>query len=150
MLTNATFDDNQFKSMEETNTFGFIEGDTTCTISPYFKIHEGKEKEWKDNAKRFYERTRTENDVIHFGFSYTDDGLVHCREAYKSGSALLFHQKNVDGPLNSALKFASLTRLEFHGPKSEIEIVREALTPLGCIFFTADKASIKNKRFYKS
>ena len=52
-------------------------------------------------------------------------------EAYKSGAALLYHQKNVDGPLNiehSALKFASLTRLEFYGPKSEIEVVREALT----------------------
>ena len=150
MLRNSVFDDNQSKRMEETNTFGFIEGDTTCTISPYFKIHEGKKEEWKDNAKRFYERTKTENDVIHFGFSYTDDGQVHCREAYKSGVALLHHQKNVDGPLNSALKFASLTRLEFHGPKSEIEVVREALTPLGCIFFTADKASMKNKRFYKS
>ena len=73
---NSVFDGNQSKRMEETNTFGFIEGDTTCTISPYFKIHEGKEEEWKDNAKKFYERTKRENDVIHFGFSYTDDGEV--------------------------------------------------------------------------
>ena len=136
--------------MEKTDNLDVIEEDTTCTISPYFKIHEGKEKEWKDNSKRFYELTKTEKDFIHYGFTYTEDGQVHCREAYKSAAALLHHQKNVEGPLNSALKFASLTRLEFHGPKSEIEIVREALTPLGCIFFTADKASMKNKRFYKS
>ena len=136
--------------MEKTDNFDIIEGDTTCTICPYFKIHEGKEKEWKENAKKFYELTKTEKDFIHYGFTYTEDGQVHCREAYKSAAALLHHQKNVEGPLNSALKFASLTRLEFHGPKSEIEIVREALTPLGCIFFTADKASMKNKRFYKS
>ena len=136
--------------MEQTDTANIIEGDTTCTISPYFKIHEGKEEEWKDNAKRFYELIKTEKDFIHYGFTYTEDGQVHCREAYKSGSALLHHLKNVDGPLNSALKLSNLTRIEFHGPKSEIEIVREKLTPLGCIFFTADKNSFKNKRVYKS
>ena len=136
--------------MEQTDTGNIIEGDTTCTISPYFKIHEGKEEEWKDNAKRFYELTKTEKDFIHYGFTYTEDGQVHCREAYKSGAALLHHLKNVDGPLNSALKLSNLTRLEFHGPKSEIEIVREKLTPLGCIFFTADKNCFKNKRVYKS
>ena len=136
--------------MEQTDTGNIIEGDTTCTISPYFKIHEGKEEEWKDNAKRFYELTKTEKDFIHYGFTYTEDGQVHCREAYKSGAALLHHLKNVDGPLNSALKLSNLTRLEFHGPKSEIEIVREKLTPLGSIFFTADKNCFKNKRVYKS
>ena len=136
--------------MEQTDTANIIEGDTTCTISPYFKIHEGKEEEWKDNAKRFYELTKTEKDFIHYGFTYTEDGQVHCREAYKSGSALLHHLKNVDGPLNSALKLSNLTRIEFHGPKSEIEIVREKLTPLGCIFFTADENCFKNKRVYKS
>ena len=132
--------------MEKTDNFDTIEGDTTCTISPYFKIHEGKEEEWKDNAKRFYELTKTEKDFIHYGFTYTEDGQVHCREAYKSGAALLHHLKNVDGPLNAALKLSSLTRIEFHGPKSEIEIVREKLSPLGCIFFTADKGCFKNKR----
>ena len=136
--------------MEKTDNLDVIEEDTTCTISPYFKIHEGKEKEWKDNAKRFYELTKTEKDFIHYGFTYTEDGQVHCREAYKSGAALLHHLANVDGPLNSALKLSSLTRIEFHGPKSEIAIVREKLSPLGCIFFTADKACFKNKRIYKS
>ena len=136
--------------MEGSDDFDFIEGDKTCTLSPYFKIHEGKEKEWKDNAKRFYELTKTEKDFIHYGFTYTEDGEVHCREAYKSGAALLHHLTNVDGPLNSALKLSNLTRIEFHGPRSEIEIVREKLSPLGCIFFTADKACFKNKRIYKS
>ena len=44
---------------------------------PYFKIHEGKDEEWHDNAKTFYERTKTDNDVIHLEFSYADDGQVH-------------------------------------------------------------------------
>ena len=138
------------KKMEGTVEFDFIEGDTTCTLSPYFKIHEGKEEEWKANSKHFFELTKTEKDVVYFGFSYSDDGQVHCREAYKSGAATLHHLKNVDSPLNSALKIANLTRLEFHGPKSEVEHVREDLTPLGCIFFTTDEACFKNKSIYKS
>ena len=136
--------------MEKTDTIDIIEGDTTCTISPYFKIHEGKMEEWKEIAKRFCELAKTEKDVIHYGFTYSEDGLVHCREAYKSGAALLHHLEIVDGPHKSAVKVSNITRLEFHGPKSEIEVVREALTPLGCIFFTADKNCFKNKHVYKS
>ena len=135
--------------MEGTDCTGFFESDTTCTISPYFRIHEGKELEWKENTKKFLELTRKETDVVHYGFSYTDDGQVHCREAYTSGKALLHHVNNVDGPLKTAMQLSTLTRIEFHGPKSEIELVREGLTPLGCIFFTTDENCIKNKRIYK-
>ena len=135
--------------MEATDCAGFFERDTTCTISPYFRIHEGKELEWKENTKKFLELTRKETDVVHYGFSYADDGHVHCREAYTSGKALLHHLKNVDAPLNTAMKLSTLTRIEFHGPKSEIDQVRDKLTPLGCIFFTTDENCIKNKRIYK-
>ena len=135
--------------IEGSDCAGFFEGDTTCTISPYFKIHDGKEQEFKENTKKFVELTRNETDVVHFGFTYSDDGQAHCREAYTSGKALLHHVKNVDGPLNNAMKLSTLTRIEFHGPKSEIELVREGLTPLGCIFFTADENCIRNKRIYK-
>ena len=136
--------------MEGADSVDFFEKDTTCTVSPYFEIHEGKENEWKENTKKFLELTKKESDVVHYGFSYTSDGRqVHCREAYTSGKALLHHLKNVDGPLNTAMKLSTLTRIEFHGPKSEIEQVREELTPLGCIFFTTDENCIKNKRIYK-
>ena len=49
---------------------------------PYFKIHEGKDEEWYDNAKTLYERTKTDNDVIHLEFLYTDDGQVHRRKVW--------------------------------------------------------------------
>ena len=139
--------------MEKTDTVDIIEGDTTCTSSPYFTIHEGKMEEWKEIAKRFYELAKTEKDIIHYGFTYSEDGQVHCRIAYKSGAALLHHLEVVDELHKSTLKngtMSNLTRLEFHGPKSEIEVVREALTPFGCIFFSADKNCFKNNPFYKS
>ena len=118
-------------------------GDTTCTFCPYFKIHEGKEEEWKENCKEFYKLTKTEPDAIFYGFSFTADGQALCREAYKSGAALLHHLENVDAPLKAALAISDLTRLEFHGPASEVEVVREALTPLGCVFFTLDNLGFK-------
>ena len=135
--------------MEGADSIGFFERDTTCTISPYFKIHEGKELEWKECARQFLELARKETDVVHYGFSYSDDGQVHCREAYTSAKAFLHHLKNIDDPHKTARKISTITRIEFHGPKSEIEQVREALTPMGCIFFTTDENCIKNKRIYK-
>ena len=120
-----------------------IIGDTTCSICPYFKIHEGKEEEWKTNCEKFYELTKTEPGMVFYGFSFTNDGQAHCREAYKSGAALLSHLENVDTPLKAALAISDLTRLEFHGPASEVEVVREALTPLGCVFFTLDTQGLK-------
>ena len=121
----------------------FIMGDKTCSLCPYFKIHEGKEEEWKTNCEKFYELTKTEPGVVYYGFSFTNDGQAYCREAYKSGADVLNHLKNVDAPLKDALAISDLTRLEFHGPASEIEIVRESLAPLGCIFFTLDNCGLK-------
>ena len=51
--------------MEGTVSISVFERDTTCTISPYFKIHEGKELEWKECARQFLELARKETDVVH-------------------------------------------------------------------------------------
>ena len=118
--------------------------DTTCSLCPYFKIHEGKIEEWKANCEKFYELTKSETGMVHYGFSFTDDGQAHCREAYKSGADVLAHLGNVDTPLKAALGISDLVRLEFHGPPSEIEVVREALTPLGTVFFALDGKGVKN------
>ena len=118
--------------------------DTTCSLCPYFKIHDGKIQEWKANCEKFYELTKTESNMVYYGFSFAENGQAFCREAYKSGAGLLNHLQNVDAPLKAALKISDLVRLEFHGPASEVEVVREALTPLGCLFFTLDGKGIKN------
>ena len=118
-------------------------GDTTCSLCPYFKIHGGKVEQWKSNCEEFYKLTKTEPDVISYGFSFTSDGQAFCRETYKSGAALLKHLENVDAPLKAALEISDLSRIEFHGPASEIEVVREALTPLGCVFFALDDRGFK-------
>ena len=119
-------------------------GDTTCSLCPYFKIHEGKVEQWKANCEKFYELTKTEPDMVFYGFSFTEDGQAHCREAYKSGAALLHHLGNVDSPLKAALEISDLARIEFHGPASEVEVVREALAPLGCVFYALDGKGLKN------
>ena len=119
-------------------------GDKTCSLCPYFKVHEGKLEQWKANCEKFYELTKSEPDMVFYGFSFSEDGHAHCREAYKSGAAILKHLENVDGPLKAALEISDLVRLEVHGPSSEIEVVREALAPLGCIFYALDGKGLKN------
>jgi len=118
-------------------------GDTTCSLHPYFKIHDGKVDEWKANTEKFYEVTKSEPGMVNYGFSFSDDGVAHCRESYKSGADVLTHLGNVDGLLKSALGISDLLRLEFHGPPSEVKVVKEALAPLGAQFFSLDGNGIK-------
>lgn len=100
--------------------------------------------QWKANTEKFYELTKTEPGMVYYGFSYNEDGQAHLREAYWSGAALLDHLKNVEAPLKAALEISDLVRLEFHGPASEVEVVREFLTPFGCIFYTLDDKGLRN------
>ena len=121
-------------------------GDTTCTLHPYFKIHEGKEQQFKANCDKFYELVKNEEGFVFFGFSFAEDRQAFCREGYKSGAAILKHVENVDGPLKAVLELADITRFEFHGPASEAEVVRETLAPLGTVFFILDNKGLKNNR----
>jgi len=79
--------------------------------------------------------------MINYGFMTCGD-LTACRESYVDGESLLAHLANVDAPFKAALTHATIHRLECYGPKSELDKVRKALTPLGCVFFEADDGAI--------
>ena len=111
--------------------------DTCCTLVPYFKIHEGQAELFKKGCEAFVEKTRAEPKCMFYGFSFDGDE-AHCREGYEDADALLFHLDNVGALLEEALKIADLTRLEVHGPESELARLREPMAELNPQFFTLE------------
>lgn len=113
------------------------ERDTCCTLVPYFKIHEGQVDTFRAGCDRFVEKTLEEPKCMFYGFSFSGDE-AHCREGYEDAEALLQHLDNVGALLEEALKIADITRLEVHGPESELNKLREPLAGLNPQFFTLE------------
>jgi quinol monooxygenase YgiN len=111
--------------------------DTCCTIVPYFKVPANNMAAFKTICEQFVEKTNTEADCLYYGFSFHGDE-VHCREGYKHAEAVLSHLENVGPTLAEALKISALTRLEIHGPESELAKLRAPLAPLNPAFFVLE------------
>jgi quinol monooxygenase YgiN len=109
--------------------------DTTCTLVPYFDVAEGKLDEFKAMGPKFVELTRNEAGCVHYAFSFSGQ-TAHCREGYDNAAAVLAHLDNVGAQLGEALKIASISRLEVHGPAAELDKLREPLAALKPQFFT--------------
>mmetsp|Transcript_44066 Transcript_44066/g.104353 ORF Transcript_44066/g.104353 Transcript_44066/m.104353 type:complete len:250 (-) Transcript_44066:176-925(-) len=112
--------------------------DSSVTLAPYFKLKDAaKFRElWKSDFAGF----KHKEDCVHYSFCFEGDARAHCREAYTSAATTLQHLGDVDAPLKAVLDpaIADLERLEVHGPASELEKLKEALTPLGAKFFTCE------------
>jgi quinol monooxygenase YgiN len=111
--------------------------DTCCTIVPYFKVPAQNMAAFKVICEQFLAKTSTETDCLYYGFSFNGDE-AHCREGYKNAEAALAHLDNVGQVLAEALKIAALTRLEIHGPASELAKLRTPLAPLNPAFFVLE------------
>lgn len=111
--------------------------DSVCSLVPYFTVQEGKLEEFKQLGEQMVERTRSESEVVHYGFSFNGQ-RAHCREAYSSAAGLLAHLSNVDSLLQQALKTASLDTLEIHGPADQLAELQEPLKGLNPTYFTLE------------
>jgi quinol monooxygenase YgiN len=100
--------------------------DKSCSIHPYFKVHEGQIDAFRSLCERFIELTRTEDGCQFYGFSFDGD-LVHCRESYRDAEGLLNHLGNVGDTLAEALQISDIVRLEVHGPADELAKLKEPL-----------------------
>jgi quinol monooxygenase YgiN len=112
--------------------------DTCCSIVPYFKVAVGKLDEFRQLCERFVEKTKAEPKCLYYGFCFLGD-QVHCREGYQDAEGLLAHLDNVGSLLQQALKIAELTRLEIHGPETELSKLRGPLASLNPQFFTLEQ-----------
>jgi len=108
--------------------------DTCVTLVPYFKVHEGKLDAFKAGCSDFIEATSNESGCVHYTFTFNGDE-AHCREGYDNAAGVLAHLDNVGVLLQDALKIADITRLEVHGPATELEKLREPLKDLSPTYF---------------
>ena len=111
--------------------------DTCCTIVPYFRIPAGKLDSFRNLCERFVEKTKKESAVLYYGFSFDSDH-AHCREGYIHAEGLLAHLENVGELLKEMLQMVELTRLEVHGPESELAKLRGPMAGLHAQFFVLE------------
>ena len=111
--------------------------DSCCTIVPYFKVHPGKMKAFRQLCEQFITRTRTEAKCLYYGFSFNDD-IVHCREGYQDAQGVLTHLENINDLFQKALTISDLLRLEIHGNQTEIDKLRQPLAELKPDFFVLE------------
>lgn len=111
--------------------------DSCCSIAPYFTVGEDNLARFKQLGERFVESSRTEPKCLYYGYSFNGN-LAHCREGYADAEGLLAHLVNVGPLLQEALQLAELTRLEIHGPESELEKLRAPLAAFNPQFFTLE------------
>lgn len=116
--------------------------DTCCSLVPYFEVAADKMSEFKALTEQFVERTKTESGCLFYAFSFNGQA-AHCREGYEDAAALLAHLDNVGAILGEALKIATITRLEVHGPASELDKLRAPLAGLNPQWFTLVEGGIR-------
>ncbi len=111
--------------------------DTCCTIVPYFNVSNEHMPAFKAICAQFVAKTQTEPKCLFYGFSFHGNE-AHCREGYEDAEGVLAHLDNVGAILNEALKISELTRLEIHGPESELAKLRSPLAALNPKFFVLE------------
>ena len=111
--------------------------DTCCTLVPYFKVHEGQMDSFKQGCEAFVEKTLNEPGCLFYAFSFDGDE-AHCREGYADADAVLAHLENIGALFSEALTRSEITRLEVHGPASELDKLREPLGAMNPQFFTIE------------
>ena len=108
--------------------------DKCCTIVPYFEIEDGKLDDFKSMCEEFIDMTSKEEKCLYYGFSFNGNE-AHCREGYVDAEGVLAHLNNVGEKLQEALEISSLSRLEIHGPESELAKLKEPLSDLNQQYF---------------
>ncbi len=111
--------------------------DAVCTLVPYFTVQDGKLDEFKALGEQMVEKTKTESDVVFYGFSFSGQ-RAHCREGYQSAQGILDHLDNVGELLGQALEIAKLDLLEVHAPAQEIEKLQDPIKHLNPVYFTME------------
>jgi len=109
----------------------------TVTIHPYFKVHAGKMDAVRQLLRRFVATTQPEPECRFYEFTVNGDE-VFCREGYAGAAGVQAHLANVGALLDEMLTLADLTRLEFHGPASEIDQLRGPLASLNPAWFVSE------------
>lgn len=104
------------------------------TIHPYFKIHPGNEALADAVMEKFVATTTGEVDCLFYEFTVLG-AEIFCREGYVGAAGVLHHLENIGAVLAEMLTISELSRLEFHGPAAELDLLRGPLGHLNAAFF---------------
>lgn len=111
--------------------------DTCCTIVPYFEIQDGKLADFKALCPQMVSQTEEEPLCMFYSFCFNEN-TAHCREGYENAEGVLTHIERIGPILEQVLEISELTRLEIHGPASELEKLKEPLAGLNPQYFTLE------------
>ena len=103
--------------------------DASCTVTAFFNVKPGKLGAFKELTDRFVEKTRNENGIRMYGWSFNDNE-AHCRQHYQNAEGFLEHVENVFALFQEALIISDCTRLAIHGPEDELAKLREPLAAI--------------------
>merc|ERR1719321_619276 len=79
-------------------------------------------------CSNFIELTKMEPGVKYYGFTAKEElEEAVCKEGYESAECFMAHLKNVDSPLQAALRGVDITKIEAHGPQAELDKLRGPL-----------------------
>jgi quinol monooxygenase YgiN len=104
------------------------------SLHPYFKVHPGKLEVVKAGFPRFVEKIATEEKILFYEFTVNGDEIF-CREGYTDAEGVLTHLDNVGALLAEMLTMTDLTRVEVHGPATELEKLKNPLAHLNPAWF---------------
>lgn len=111
--------------------------DTCCTIVPYFRVSADNLEAFKSLCEKAVEGISEEPQCLFYGFSFSGE-MAFCREGYEDAQAVLTHLNNVTTVLREMLALSELVKLEIHGPKLEIDQLREPLAEMNPTFYTLE------------
>ncbi|MEP6663192.1 MAG: hypothetical protein ABJC04_05950 [Verrucomicrobiota bacterium] len=104
------------------------------SLHPYFKAKPGKLAEARAMLPRFVAKAAHEKLLVHYDFTINGDE-IHCRESYLGAEGVLAHVENIGEVLGELLKITDLTRVEVHGPASELAKLKGPLEGLKPAWF---------------
>ena len=110
------------------NIYKFMSLDTTMvSIHPHFNIRDGKMDQCIALLEEILVLTKSnESDCLFFNITICGKDKAFVREAYKNGSAALFHLKNMGHLIPKLYEVADIT-VQVQGPAKEIEPLKEIL-----------------------
>ncbi len=104
------------------------------TIQPTFKAHAGRKEEIYMLLDQFVAKTQSEPLCLFYDFTENGD-QIFCREGYLGAAGVFAHLENIGEQFGQMLTMAELVKLEFHGPATELDKLREPLAHLNAEFF---------------
>lgn len=114
--------------------------DHHVTICPYFTVPSGKMDAFKAGFEDFYKATcEGTKKCIYYGFAVSGN-QVFCREGYSDAEGVLAHLGEVKACLDKAVEIVGKDglKLAVMGPSKELEKLKEAMGPLGTVFWDLD------------